>query len=93
MFVFKDFNGLNGRNADGYEGVHGGKGFGICNLEGERILKFAIAHNLIVSNSLFTKRKSSPGNLLVCWKSKSNWLHPGQATEHQIKAWCEIYPK
>ena len=30
-------------------------GFERCVLEGERIFEFAIAHNLVVSNSLFTK--------------------------------------
>ena len=38
------------------------------NLEGERILEFAVAHNLVVSNSLFTKRESH----LVTYQSGSN---------------------
>ena len=58
LFVCGDFNSHIGKNANGYEGVHGGRGFGRCNLEGERIIEFTIAHNLFVSNSLFTKRES-----------------------------------
>ena len=38
------------------------------NLEGERILEFAVAHNLVVSNSLFTKRESH----LVTYHSGKN---------------------
>ena len=38
------------------------------NLEGERILEFAAAHNLVVSNSLFTKRESH----LVTYQSGNN---------------------
>ena len=44
LLVCKDFNGHIGKNADGYEGVHGGRGFGRSNLEGYRILEFAVAH-------------------------------------------------
>ena len=58
LFVCEDFNGHTGKNTDGYERVHGGRGFGRHYLEAERILNFAIAHNLVVSNSLFTKRES-----------------------------------
>ena len=43
LFVCGDFNGYIGKNADGYEGVHGGRGFGRRNLQGERILEFAVA--------------------------------------------------
>ena len=56
LFACGDFNGHIGIDADGYEEVHDGTGFGRRNLEGERILKFAVAHNLVVSNSRFTKR-------------------------------------
>ena len=49
LFLCGDFNGHIGKNADGYEGVHGGRGFGRRNMEGERILEFAVAHNLITS--------------------------------------------
>ena len=65
LIICGDFNGQIGKNADGNEGVHGGRGFGIHNLEGERILEFVVAHNLVVSNSLFMKRESSPSNLSI----------------------------
>ena len=60
LFVCGDFNGHIGKNADGYEGVHEGRGFRRRNLDGERILGFSVAHNLVVSYSLFMKRESHP---------------------------------
>ncbi|XP_071739178.1 uncharacterized protein [Rutidosis leptorrhynchoides] len=42
--------------AEGYEGAHGGFGFGPRNEEGRSILEFAIAHELVVANSFFRKR-------------------------------------
>ena len=68
LLVFGNFNGHIGKTADGYEGGHGGKGFGRRNLEGEGIFEFAEAHNLVVSNSLFTKRESH----LVTFQSGEN---------------------
>ena len=53
-----DLNGHVGRSADGYEEVHGGFGFGERNDEGGRILDFAVAHDLVVVNTLFKKRDS-----------------------------------
>ena len=63
-FVCGYFNGHSEKNAHGYEGVHGDRGFGRRNLECERMLEFAVAHNLVVSNSLFTKVK-----LITSWSS------------------------
>ena len=34
-----DMNGHVGAEADGFEGVHGGKGFGVRNVEGEMLLE------------------------------------------------------
>ena len=58
MFICGDFNGHIGEKADGYEGIHGGHGFATRNTEGERILEFASANNLVVTNSFFVKRES-----------------------------------
>ena len=53
--VLGDMNGHVGRDVDGFEGVHGGNGFGDCNAEGEAILEFATCFNLVVANTFFTK--------------------------------------
>ena len=41
-----DLNGYIGKLANGYDGVHGGYGYGLRNKEGEHILEFVVAHNL-----------------------------------------------
>ena len=53
-----DWNGHVGAAADGFEVIHGGHGFGKRNPEGERVLDFAFANDLVVGNTLFTKRES-----------------------------------
>lgn len=53
--VMGDFNGHVGKKKDGYEGVHGGHGFGHRNSEGERILDFADSFELKVANTWFKK--------------------------------------
>jgi hypothetical protein len=47
-----------GPTAVGFEEAHGGRGFGTRNPEGERVLEFAVANNLVVGNSRYIKRSS-----------------------------------
>ena len=42
----------------GYDGMHGGFGYGDRNADGSRILDFADGLNLVVCNSLFMKQES-----------------------------------
>jgi hypothetical protein len=58
LVVGGDFNCHVGATADGYEGVHGGHGFGQRNVEGEMLLELASALELVVVNTCFTKRVS-----------------------------------
>ena len=53
-----DWNGHVGRQSSGYEGVHGGSGFGDRNADGERILDFAVANEFVIGNTFFAKRDS-----------------------------------
>ena len=53
-----DLNGHVGRNSNGFEGVHGGFGYGDRNLEGERILELGLALDMVVCNTFFKKRDS-----------------------------------
>ena len=55
LFVCGDFNGHIGSKAFGFEGVHGELAFGKRNLEDEKILKLAVANNLVMSNSWIKK--------------------------------------
>jgi hypothetical protein len=58
LIVCGDLNGHVGAEADGFEGVHGGKGFGVRNKEGEWLLDFADARGLAICNTWFTKTDS-----------------------------------
>src|SRR2546425_6163332 len=53
-----DMNGHVGEKVAMYEGVHGGKGYGVRNTEGEMLLEFADAMELVVLNTWFTKNES-----------------------------------
>ena len=86
-YLFLDISVVRKKNANVHE-VHGGRGFGRRNLEGERILEFAVAYNLVVSNSLLTKRQSH----LVKYQSKKNQSQIDWATEYQISAWFKVTP-
>src|SRR6185436_3405707 len=55
LLLLGDFNGHVGERVDGFEGVHGGKGFGDRNLEGEMVLEFADSRELIIANTFFQK--------------------------------------
>ncbi|XP_065319037.1 uncharacterized protein LOC135927029 [Gordionus sp. m RMFG-2023] len=62
-----DLNGHVGASSEGYEGVHGGFNYGMRNLEGERILDFSDAMDIIVCNTMFKKESEK----LVTYKSGS----------------------
>ncbi|XP_066962236.1 craniofacial development protein 2-like [Macrobrachium rosenbergii] len=51
-----DMNAHVGESSDGFEGIHGGRGFGRRNQGGERLLELAEAMNLVVLNTQFEKR-------------------------------------
>ncbi|ESO05140.1 hypothetical protein HELRODRAFT_184211 [Helobdella robusta] len=55
VVLLGDLNGHVGADADGYEGVHGGWGYGIRNEEGRRVLELADAHSMVVGNTWFTR--------------------------------------
>jgi exonuclease III len=59
LFIGGDLNGHVGSTRVGFEGVHGGFGYGSRKQEGEGILNFALAYDLIVANTLFKKSLSS----------------------------------
>jgi hypothetical protein len=58
LFIGGDLNGHVGSTRVGFVGVHGGFRYGSKNQEGDRILNFALAYDLIVANTLFRKRVS-----------------------------------
>ena len=58
LFIGGDLNGHVGSSNAGYEVAHGWFGYGSRNREGEEVLDFAIAYNLMVANTFFRKRQS-----------------------------------
>ena len=67
LMVCGDLNGHVGKTSAGFEGHHGGKGFGDCNPEGVRILDMCTAADLAVTNTFFNKRDSQ----LISYRSGS----------------------
>jgi hypothetical protein len=61
LFIGGDINGHVGSTRVGFDGVHGGFGYGSRNPEGEGILNFALAYDLFIANILFRK-SLSPSN-------------------------------
>ena len=53
-----DMNGHIGSSNVGYDGTHGGFGYGSRNDDGSRILEFADGLNLVICNTSFTKQEA-----------------------------------
>jgi hypothetical protein len=58
LFIGGDLNGHVGSTRVGFDGVHGGFGYESKNQEGDGILNFALAYDLIVTNTVFRKSVS-----------------------------------
>ena len=65
VIIGADLNCHVGERENGFEGIHGGKGFGMRNNEGERFLEMAVGLDLFVANTGFQKRTQH----LVTYKS------------------------
>jgi len=60
MVVFAgDMNGHIGSSNVGYDGTHGGFGYGSRNADSSRILEFVDELNLVICNTLLTKQDPS----------------------------------
>ena len=62
LLVCGDLNGHVGKDIAGFDGVHGGNGFGERNADGIRLLDFCLAANLAITNTFFSK---SPNKLVT----------------------------
>ena len=76
LFVCGDMNGHVGKEADGYHGVHGGNGFGSRNMEGDLLLEFACAMDLVILQTQCSTRT----------KQRRSRMNPGGA-----KQWLTIF--
>ena len=63
-----DLNGHVGESTSGFDGIHGGHGFGTRNTEGTRILDFCTAANFAVANTFFVKEEGR----LITYRSGKN---------------------
>ena len=55
MVFAGDMNEHVGSNNAGYDGIHGGFGYGSRNADGSRILEFSDGLNPVICNTLFMK--------------------------------------
>ena len=56
LVIGGDLNGHVGKDRTNFEMEHGGHGYGQQNPEGESILSFAQAYNLVIANTYFQKK-------------------------------------
>ena len=57
-FIGGDLKGHVGISSAGFEAVHEGFGYGSRNQEGEEVLDFVLAFDLMIANTFFRKRQS-----------------------------------
>ena len=70
LVIGGDLNGHVGKDRTNFEMEHGGHGYGQQNPEGESILSFAQAYNLVVANTYFQKKDEH----LITYKSGDRCL-------------------
>ena len=66
-----DFNGHEGKSAEGFEGVHRKNGIGKRNPEGRKLLEFYDENEMSMANTWFYKTKEKSLRVLV--DVKQNW--------------------
>ena len=62
LLICGDMNGHVGADVDGFEGVHGGYGFGKRNVDGEMLLEFEDAMDFAIVNTWFKKEVRNNNN-------------------------------
>lgn len=92
LFIGGDLNGHVGWTRDGFKHVHGGCGYVSRNIEGERILEYAEAFELIIANTFFRKR---PSNLITYSSGGNNtqidyWL--ARRKQNKLNSRCQSVP-
>ena len=84
LFISGDWNGHIGSHSTAFEDVHGGQALGKKNHEGERLLEFAVANELVVGNSWFKEKFETGKTLGERWKYLKNDLI--KAAKHTWKS-------
>ncbi|XP_019250911.1 PREDICTED: craniofacial development protein 2-like [Nicotiana attenuata] len=76
-----NFNGHIGRSPRGYDGIHGGFGFGDKNRGGTLLLEYAKAFELVIANSYFSKKAE---HLITFWSMVAK-----TQIDHQLLQKCD----
>ncbi|XP_057517809.1 uncharacterized protein LOC130798724 [Amaranthus tricolor] len=71
VFIGGDFNGHIGKDAGNHNLVHGGFGLGARNENGENLLEFVLAKELVIANSIFRKKDEH----LITYKRRMSTQH------------------
>ncbi|XP_063940524.1 uncharacterized protein LOC135149258 [Daucus carota subsp. sativus] len=92
LFVGGDFNGHIGARADGYQGVHGGFGYGVRNDNGSTLLEFTTAHDLVIVNFCFRKRDDN----LITFRSGGHATQIDylliRSRDFRFCSYCKVFP-
>lgn len=86
VIIGADMNGHVGVNTAGYEGVHGGYGYGSRNEEGISLLEMAQGLDLVIANTCFRRRMSISSHIVAGrMQAKSTSYYSGKQTENTYK--------
>ena len=69
--IIGDWNAKIGKDNEGWETAMGEHGYGVQNERGERLLEFALKHQLFISNTRFQQKDSRKWT----WRSPSGEYH------------------
>lgn len=92
VFVGGDLNGHVGALSPGNKRWHGGYGYGTANNEGESIIHFAKAHDLVLLNTMF---KKGPEHLITYRSGRDRTQIDFHMCSRQVKKYvkdCKIIP-
>ena len=87
LFIGGDLNGHVGTSSVGFEVVQGGFGYVSRNQEGEEVLDFAIAFDLMIAKTFFSKRQSH----LVTFSSGQYFSQIDFIVTRRVKRACMDY--
>jgi hypothetical protein len=82
-----------GTTNTGFEGVHGGFGYGDRNQEGKDVRDFLIAYDMLVANTLFRKRQSHLVTFSSTQHSSQINLLLTRRMERRACLECKVIPK
>ena len=92
LFLGGDLNGHVGATNVGFGRVHGGFGYGSRSQEGEDVLNFVLAYDLLIANTLFRKRESHLVTFLSGQHSSQIDFILGRRVDRRDCLDCKVIP-